>query len=342
MNAVAPAEKARRAMDRRLKRRAVVKGEITIPAVPHMLHEYVAMCVETFEAVGCAFDPTQLSNLEAILREQLDIAFAASPRSEIVLTYESPIGTAMNYFVRPQWLSLEATYDNWIATREPPLFGTHPDARVIELAGRAPDPREFPILDIGAGTGRNALALARRGHPVDAVEMTPGFAATITKAARQESLRVRVIERDVFASVDELLDDYKLILLSEVVSDFRSPEQVRGVLELAVRCLAPGGHLVFNAFVAADGVVVDEAMREIGQQMYTSIFTREELDAASSSLPIQLIADDSVYDYEHEHLPSEAWPPTSWYADWTTGRDVFDLPREECPIDMRWLVYRRT
>lgn len=100
MNAVAPAEKARRAMDRRLKRRAVVKGEITIPAVPHMLHEYVAMCVETFEAVGCAFDPTQLSNLEAILREQLDIAFAASPRSEIVLTYESPIGTAMNYFVR--------------------------------------------------------------------------------------------------------------------------------------------------------------------------------------------------------------------------------------------------
>jgi 16S rRNA A1518/A1519 N6-dimethyltransferase RsmA/KsgA/DIM1 with predicted DNA glycosylase/AP lyase activity len=35
------------------------------------------------------------------------------------------------------------------------------------------------MLDIGGGTGRNTLALARRGHPVDVVEMTPKFADTI-------------------------------------------------------------------------------------------------------------------------------------------------------------------
>jgi hypothetical protein len=23
------------------------------------------------------------------------------------------------------------------------------------------------------------------------------------------------------------------------------------------------------------------------------------------------------------------------------GQDVFDLPREECPIEMRWLVYQK-
>jgi hypothetical protein len=49
-----------------------------------------------------------------------------------------------------------------------------------------------------------------------------------------------------------------------------------------------------------------------------------------------------VYDYEKAHLPEGAWPPTSWYADWVSGLDVFDLPREECPIEMRWLVYQKT
>ncbi|WP_264033329.1 hypothetical protein [Mycobacterium riyadhense] len=27
---------------------------------------------------------------------------------------------------------------------------------------------------------------------------------------------------------------------------------------------------------------------------------------------------------------------------WCTGLDVFDVQREECPIEMRWLVYRKT
>lgn len=44
-----------------------------------------------------------------------------------------------------------------ISTREPPLFGTEPDARVWALANEAADARTHPVLDIGAGTGRNAL-----------------------------------------------------------------------------------------------------------------------------------------------------------------------------------------
>jgi precorrin-6B methylase 2 len=72
-----------------------------------------------------------------------------------------------------------------MATRQPPLFGTEPDARVWSLAKAATDPADFPILDVGAGSGRNALPLARRGHPVDAVERFPTFAATI----RQEGTR---------------------------------------------------------------------------------------------------------------------------------------------------------
>src|SRR6478736_3975070 len=79
-------------------------------------------------------------------------------------------------------------YENWINTRKQPLFGTEPDARVRALTNQASDPTAYRVLDIGRGTGRNALALARGGDPVDVVEMTPKFAGMIRADAERESL----------------------------------------------------------------------------------------------------------------------------------------------------------
>ena len=177
-----------------------------------------------------------------------------------------------------------------MANRKPPLFGTEPDARVWALAGEAADPSTHRVLDVGAGTGRNALALARRGHPVDAVEMTPKFADIIRTEAQREALDVRVIQRDVFAPMNDLRSDYRLIVLSEVVSDFRTTQQLRGVFDLADRCLAPGGRLVFNAFLARHGYIPDDAARELGQQVYTTIFTRDELASAAAGCRLHSLA----------------------------------------------------
>jgi len=331
----------REALTQRLHRRAVVTGQISVPAVPGMLDEYVAMCTDTFESIGVHFTDGDIAHLRNVLRGQLAEAFAASSRSEIVINYECPVGNTVSYTVKTHWFTLEGAYENWVATREPPYFGTEPDARVWALAAEAEDPAAFPVLDVGAGTGRNSLALARRGHPVDAVEMTPKFAEIIVAEAGREGLNVRVTQRDVFATTAELRRDYQLILLSEVVSDFRSTEQLAGVFNLASQCLAPGGRLVFNVFLASDGYVPDDAARELGQQCYTSIFTYAELAEASAMSQLELVANDSVHDYEKEHLPPEAWPPTSWYADWVSGLDVFAVPREQSPIEMRWLVYRK-
>nr|WP_319435724.1 class I SAM-dependent methyltransferase [Mycobacterium sp. RTGN5] len=328
-------------MSRRLHRRAIANGEISVPAVPGMLEEYVAMCAGLFGSLGRGFTDEQLDNLRDILRDQLNEAFAASPRSEIVISYEAPVGMLVNYHVKCRWWSVEGAYENWIATREPPLFGSEPDARVWDLAGEAVDPRNYPILDLGAGTGRNALALARRGHPVDAVEMTPSFAESILVAAQRDSLPVRVLQRDIFATLADLRRDYQLILLSEVVSDFRSPDQLRGVFNMASHCLAPGGRLVFNAFVAHRSYTPDESALQLGQQCYTTIFTQAQMTDALAGFPLALVSDESVYDYEQAHLPAESWPPTSWYADWVSGMDVFDVPRSDRPIEMRWLVYEK-
>jgi SAM-dependent methyltransferase len=331
----------REAATSRLYRRSVVTGQVTLPAVPGMLDEYVAMCAKLFVGVGRAFTDPELDHLREVLADQLAQAYAASPRSTIVISYEAPVGTVLNYRVKAEWWTVEGAYENWIGTREPPLFGPEPDALVWTLSSEAADPTTYPVLDIGAGTGRNALALARRGHPVDAVEPTPKFAETIRTDADREALNVRVIESDVFAELDELRRDYQLIVLSEVVNDFRTPQQLRAIFELATGRLAPGGRLVFNAFLARPPYIPDDAALELGQQCYTSIFTRAELRAAASGLPLRWISDDSVFEYERAHLPDGAWPPTSWYADWVSGLDVFDVPREQSPIELRWLVYEK-
>lgn len=333
-------ESLRPAVTRRLLRRAIASGQIRLPAGPALIDDYVALCERSFVALGIAFDAEQRAHLRGVLAGQLAAAYAASPRAEIVIAWESPVGLTVNYTVTPHVASLGESYDHWVATRQPPYFGTTADARVMALAAEAGSPAACPMLDIGAGTGRNALALARRGHPVDAVEVSGKFAAILREEAGRESLPVTVIERDVFASLDGLRRDYGLVVLSEVTSDFRTPAELRRMFEIAAECLAPGGRLVFSVFLPRVGYTPDAAARELGLQVYTSIFTYPEVSAAAAGLPLALVADDSVYDYEQRHLPEGAWPPTGWYADWVSGLDVFDVPRHGSPIEMRWLVYR--
>ena len=329
------------ALARTLRRRTIAEGTITLPSVPALLDDYVTTCLSTFSAIGVEFDDQQCSELREILRAQLDESFAASPRSSIVITYDVPIGHMVNYHVRPQWASVEQTYDGWVANREPPYFGVEPDARVWALAGEHDDPRACPVLDVGAGTGRNTLALARRGHPVDALEMSGSFADILREEARAQSLGIRVIQRDLFTAKDYLPGDYGLVVVSEVTSDFRSVDELRQMFELAASCLVPGGRLVVSAFIARDGFVPDDAARQVAQQAYSAVFTRGEVESAVAGLPLVLVDDTCVYDYEAEHQPRESWPPTSWYEGWVLGQDVFPVGRPDSPMELRWLVYRQ-
>ncbi|MEI9947430.1 MAG: hypothetical protein WDO74_00200 [Pseudomonadota bacterium] len=72
------------------------------------------------------------------------------------------------------------------------------------------------------------------------------------------------------------------------------------------------------------------------------MFTRRELQEALADEPLQLISDESVQAYERANLPAEAWPPTGWFETWTGGQDLFDLPAGKPPLELRWLVYRKT
>ena len=331
----------RRALAGRVDNLIRVDGEMSFPAVPAMREEFTDKCIRTFAEAGRTFNAEERAHLAAILGRALTEAYAFSQRSGVTVVYGSRSAGPLNYRVTTNCVTLEEAYDEWVAQREPPLFGPGPDARIWALAAEVTDPAHCRVLDVGAGTGRNTLALARRGHPVDAAELTGAFADAIESEARREGLNVRLIRSDVFDANAALGEDYSLIALSGVVSEFRTAEQLREMFGLAARALSPGGVLVFNTFVARDGAVLDDAARQFAEFSYSSFFTRAELAAAVRALPLEQVADDSVYEYEKSHLPDGAWPPTDWYENWVTGRDVFGLDREHSPIESRWLVYRK-
>lgn len=330
------------ALIRRVDQRTAASGTLTLPAVPALLDFYVELCAALFAAVGRAFADTERARARAVIDTALRDAFRQSPRSKLVVHFEAQAGHTLGYEVQAQVSSIADAYERWIGTSDKPLFGTHADARVWNLAVQMSDPTQSPILDLGAGTGRNAFALARRGHPVDAVEITPKFAEMMSTIAVQEALPLRVIMDDVLNDDTPLRRDYKMLFASEVVPDFRSVEDLRRLFTLADRVLAEGGLLVFNVHLAALGYTPERAAREFAQQCYSALFTTSEVTTAAADLPFTLQSNDSVHDYEQTHLPAEAWPPTPWFINWSLGLDVFETERARSPVELRWLVFRKT
>ena len=133
----------RDAMSRRLHRGSVVSGQISLVAAPAMIDEYVKMCDTVFTGLGVRFTAEELAHLTKVLEGQLAEAYQASPRSRIVISYDSPIGRVLNYHVKAEWATIEGAYEYWVTTRQPPLFGTEPDALVWALAGQTADPKSL-------------------------------------------------------------------------------------------------------------------------------------------------------------------------------------------------------
>lgn len=333
-------------MIRKVDRRIDATGEVLLPCAPSMLDEYVKRLDALFAALGKPFSAEELSQMRSILERQLANGFAESAFSELVVRYETqpPPEPGIKYNVSTKVKTMADEYERWMNTREPPLFGKHPDAKVLTLASELGSPETIHVLDVGAGTGRNALALARLGHPTDAIEPAPVLAESLRVTAQRENLSVKVIEGDALdPSLPLERGRYKLVIAAEVVaSHFRRIDQVRQLASRMCEALAPGGVLLFDAFLSADGFKPDAMSRELSQVFWSSLFTRHELKAALEGLPLTPIADESSHDFERAHLPEDAWPPTGWYEEWSQGLDLFALPAGKAPMELRWLSYRRS
>ena len=335
---------ARQAIHRVVDRRTLSRGEVDFPCVPAMGERYTAQLADMWRAIGRPFAPAELENLRQNVERALSTGYLASPFARMVVTYEAPPPplAGIRYAIRLKEPTMEEHYAHWAAERKPPLFGEHPDCKVMAVAAELGDPTSVPVLDVGAGTGRNAVPLARLGHPTDALEPVSALAQQMRSSAAAEQIPLQVIEGDVLSAELSLAPcAYKLIVLAEVVSHFRSAEDVRVAFRKFVDAVSPGGVVLLNTFLAMEGYKPDALARQVSETAWSCIFTRADFAFITDELPFDRISDESVHEHEKKNLPSQAWPPTGWFVDWSQGRNVFDLPPGKAPIDLRWLAYRR-
>ena len=325
-----------RALDKRL----TFKGEAQFPCMPVMADEFSAKLTTVWATLGRTISSEEREQLRSGLRAALSHGYEVSPHGAILISWEASPGGPVTYTAELQELSLAGRYDEWAESSTGPLFGAHPDAKVMSLASTLSE--GAPVLDVGAGTGRNALALAAKGHPTDAIELVAAFCATMRAAAAGSSLPLRVFEADILSGALRLeRERYQLAFASEVLTHFGSAEEARALFVKLADALAPGGLLLFNVFLGRNGYEPDRLAREFGHTWFASLFSRSELSFLVDDLPFELVSDESVFDFEKANSEPAAWPPTTWFESWTQGSNVFDVPLGRAPIDLRWLVYRR-
>ncbi|NJL42728.1 MAG: class I SAM-dependent methyltransferase [Pseudanabaena sp. SU_2_4] len=211
----------------------------------------------------------------------------------------------------------------------------------MQVAAKLGNPKLARILDVGAGLGRNTIPLARLGYPVDAVEFVDSLFQPLEATAKKESLLITTIKGDILDPLMEFsVGSYQMAILTELFCHFRTLEDVGLALLKVCNAILPGGFILFDIFVAADDYCPDPAIRQIAQVLQSYFITPDELETLLKRLPLEVISQESMYEYERDHLPAEAWPPSAWFERWSNGRIVFSTGNS--PISLCWILCRRT
>jgi 2-polyprenyl-3-methyl-5-hydroxy-6-metoxy-1,4-benzoquinol methylase len=333
----------RPALLRIVNQRTTLSTTIEFPALPGLADIVVKKVVDLVEIYGREFSSNELALLRSQIVRAVNEGYESSSDARLVVELTAPHGKTVTYKLGIRHLTLEDRYKSLASVRPPPLFGKLPDAMVTNTAATLGPAGAVRVLDVGAGTGRNAIALARRGHPVHAVEMVAQFAEEIRATARSENLPITVVEKD-FLGPDVPLGAgaFQLAVIAEVLTHFRTPDDVRAAFQRFSELLAPGGVVVANVFVTRPSYKPEALAKQVGLMSWSSFFTPQDLASIMETLPFETIAEHPVLAYEKARIPPEDWPPTKWFETWANGQNAFDMEAGMSPpIELRWLVFRR-
>ncbi|WP_119167801.1 class I SAM-dependent methyltransferase [Algihabitans albus] len=114
-----------------------------------------------------------------------------------------------------------------------------PEPEVVQLGARLRQAGAARALDLGCGVGRHALALARLGFRVEALDASPSGLAELTGAAAREGLEIAAHRASMtgLPCSDARFD----LLLSWNVIYHGDPTVVHGAIAEIARVLRPGG-----------------------------------------------------------------------------------------------------
>ncbi|MBV8222707.1 MAG: class I SAM-dependent methyltransferase [Candidatus Eremiobacteraeota bacterium] len=110
---------------------------------------------------------------------------------------------------------------------------------VEDIIAQLKPPAKAKLLDLCAGNGRHAIAMALRGYKMTGIDIGPGAVALARDTARNLGLGIDFRQLDVLhISFEDTFDGAYLTCAG--MSDF-SPSDARTILQLVERSLVPGG-----------------------------------------------------------------------------------------------------
>lgn len=106
------------------------------------------------------------------------------------------------------------------------------------------------ILDVGCGTGRHAVELARRGYRVTGLDLSPAQLRRARLKARQAGVTVRFVRRDARRFRFARPFDAVIMLCEGGFPLMETDAENYRILACAARALRPGGRFVFTTLNA--------------------------------------------------------------------------------------------
>lgn len=143
-----------------------------------------------------------------------------------------------------QWY--EELFTNYAETYDKESFtqGTLQETNFIESEINHDKSRR--ILDIGCGTGRHAIELAKRGYEVTGIDLSESQLARAEQKANTENVNVNFLKAD--ARKLDYNDEFDLVIMicEGAFSLMETDKMNYSILENATKALKNGGKLIFT------------------------------------------------------------------------------------------------
>ena len=161
-----------------------------------------------------------------------------------------------------------------------------------------------PVLELGIGTGRIAVPIARAGVRVVGVDSSEGMLAVAREAAGQAGVELDLRFGDLRdPPVDEL---FALVVIPfRTLLHMQTDADRRAALAAVRRSLVDGGRFVFDVFTPGADDIAETHGRWLERE--PGIFERADWDEEERTLVLRVSGDGAEAELSLAWLPVERW-----------------------------------